>query len=129
MLIFDSKVCTGCRICENACFQVHYQGTVEDGTKIKIASQWPDKESVLVCRQCPNPHCVGACPTEAIQQVNSVIQIDHEKCTQCYECFEACPFKARVIDQQGYPTFCDTCEEKYQCAQMCPAKALKRGGK
>lgn len=129
MLTFDAKVCTGCRICEQACFQAHYQGTAEDGSKLKIASRWPDEESVAVCRQCPNPRCVSACPTGAITQVDAMIQIDQEKCTQCYQCFDVCPFKARVIDQQGFPSFCDTCAENYQCAQLCPTKALKRGGK
>ena len=128
MLIFDSKICTGCRVCEQTCIQVHYQGTVEDGSKIKVASRWPEEEAVAVCRQCSNPKCLEACPTEALQQVNGVIQVDREKCTQCYLCFDACPFKARVIDQKGYPNFCDTCDGKYLCAQMCPAKALKRGG-
>lgn len=129
MLIFDSNVCTGCRICEQACFQFHYQGTIEDGSRIKVTSHWPEEESVRVCRQCPNPRCVEACPTAAIQQFNGIIKIDHEKCTQCYLCFEACPFKAKTVDQKGFPSFCDTCNEKYQCAQMCPTKALKRGGK
>ncbi|HBW38940.1 4Fe-4S binding protein [Desulfosporosinus sp. BICA1-9] len=128
MLIFDAKICTGCRICEQTCFQVHYQGTAEDNSKIKMVSHWPEEEVVSVCRQCSNPKCLEACPTEALHQVNGVIQVDREKCTQCYLCFDACPFEARVIDQKGYPIFCDTCTGKYLCAQMCPAKAVKRGG-
>lgn len=127
MLTFDPLLCTGCRICEQTCFQVHYQGNSLDGSRIKIYSSWPDVESVIVCRQCLNPYCVEACPTEAIQQVDGVIRIDHEKCTRCHQCFEVCPFKANVIDQQEFPVFCDTCNDSFQCTRLCPTKAVKRG--
>ncbi|MHB1654276.1 MAG: 4Fe-4S binding protein [Desulfitobacteriaceae bacterium] len=129
MLIYDASICTGCRICELACVQAHYQGNTNDASRIKISSRWPAEESAGVCRQCPNPKCIEACPSEAIQQVEGMIKIDRDKCTLCYQCFEACPFHARVLDQQGYPIFCDTCDGKYECAQFCPTKALKRGGK
>lgn len=107
---------------------VHYQGTVEDISRIKIHSRWPEQESVAVCHQCLNPRCIEAYPTEAIQQVNGIIRLDQEKCTQCYLCF-ASPFHAGVIEQLSYPSFCDTCDGRYEYAQMCPTKALKRGGK
>lgn len=129
MLFYDSSKCTGCRICEQICILSHYTETGLNYRRIKINSSWPAEESVAVCRQCPKPHCVDACPTEAISQVEDVIKIDQTKCTHCYQCFGACPFRAKVIDQEGYPIFCDTCNESYRCAQLCPTRALKRGGK
>lgn len=125
MLKYDSKLCTGCRICEQICIQVHYQGSIEDVSRIKVISNWPDEESVAVCRQCPNPKCIPACPTDAIQQIEGVIHIEFDKCTQCYNCLDACPFDAKVIDRKGFPVFCDTCNGSFQCSQLCPAKALK----
>ncbi|MDI6812027.1 MAG: 4Fe-4S dicluster domain-containing protein [Desulfitobacteriaceae bacterium] len=128
MLKYDASLCTGCRICEQACMQAHYHGDESDMSRIKITSIWPAEEAAAVCRQCPKPHCVEACPTGAIEQVDGIIKIDPEKCTQCYECFAACPFQARVLDRAGYPAFCDTCDGQYQCVQFCPTKALKVGG-
>ncbi|MHB1406689.1 MAG: 4Fe-4S binding protein [Desulfitobacteriaceae bacterium] len=129
MLKFDSSVCTGCRICEQACQLAHYQGNETDGPRIKIHSTWPDQEKVAVCRQCPQPSCIKACPSGALRQEDGNIRLEEEKCTQCYECFAACPFQARVTNRLGFPSFCDTCEGFYQCARFCPANALKRGDK
>lgn len=129
MLKYDSSICTGCRICEEACRLTHYQGNELNSARIKIQSTWPDQEQAAVCRQCPKPHCVPACPNEALRQENGIIKLDRERCTRCYLCFEACPFRAKVIDPQGFPSFCDTCNGTYQCAAFCPAKALKRGDK
>lgn len=130
MLKYNSSVCTGCRICEQACNLAHYQGDETDGSSIKIMSNWPKEESAVFCRHCHSPRCIPACPSEALTQNDGVIRLDRDKCSQCYECFNACPFKARVIDQQGYPRFCDRCSgSSYECVAFCPAGALKRGEK
>ena len=129
MFVFDAQICTGCRVCEQICFQTHYQGSLQDHSRIKISSQWPEVEKVAVCSQCSNPKCVEACPTGALQKLNGFIQCEVSQCTQCLLCFDACPHGAKVIDQLGFPSFCDTCRGQFQCIQLCPPKALKRGDK
>lgn len=127
MFVFDAQMCTGCRICEEICFQTHYQGTTQDHARLKITSQWPIIEIAAICQQCTSPKCVAACPTGALQQLEGLIRLEAELCTQCLACFDACPYRAKVIGQEGYPSFCDTCAGQFQCVKLCPTKALKRG--
>jgi Fe-S-cluster-containing dehydrogenase component len=49
----------------------------------------------LVCRRCEEPHCVAACPVEALEQQkekNRLLMRHNMRCVGCRSCSHACPF-------------------------------------
>lgn len=129
MLIYNEKVCTGCRICEQICALEHYGEYKPALSRIRIRSIWPQEEKAVVCRQCKARSCLKACPAGAISFNGSHIVLKEELCTGCGDCLKACPFKLDLINPaNGQPLFCDTCSGKYACVGLCPTKAIRKGG-
>lgn len=54
----------------------------------------PRQINIDNCLKCGS--CVSACPVDAIQESNGVIQIDANECVDCGTCQRICP--AQVID-------------------------------
>ena len=49
----------------------------------------------LVCRRCEEPHCVNACPQEALEQQKdqAKLLVRHPlRCISCKSCSHACPY-------------------------------------
>jgi carbon-monoxide dehydrogenase iron sulfur subunit len=120
--------CSGCRMCELVCSFVHSKVFNPSLSRIRIAKI----ESELIdypvtCRQCYNPPCQKACPTQAIDRDNplGVNQINEDLCIGCGECVLACPFGAISIPPgEKFPVSCDLCGGEPQCVQYCPMKVL-----
>ena len=91
----------------------------------------------LVCRKCEEPHCVNACPVEAIEQQEDKLLIRHNmKCISCKSCSHACPYG--TIYPENVPLLihnCDFCldrrdqKDELLCVKSCPygALSLKNG--
>lgn len=89
----------------------------------------------LVCRRCEDPHCVRACPVNALEQQKDkgALLIRHNMlCLSCHSCSLACPYG--VIYPEHVPLLshnCDFCfdrrDEKNEplCVQTCPYGALR----
>jgi len=88
----------------------------------------------LVCRRCEEPHCVNACPVEALEQ-----QIEKEKmlirhnmrCISCKSCSHACPYGTIYPENVPYLIKnCDFCLDRREkpdeplCVSTCPYGAL-----
>ena len=89
----------------------------------------------LVCRRCEDPHCVKACPVEALEQQpdKGAMLIRHNMlCLSCHSCSLACPYG--TIYPEHVPLLvhnCDFCLDRRDepdeplCVQTCPYGALR----
>jgi carbon-monoxide dehydrogenase iron sulfur subunit len=81
------------------------------------------------CRHCPEPLCVYACLTGAMQQdpLSGNVSLDPERCIGCWTCILACPYGAIRRDlERGVAAKCDLCPdlEVPACVVNCPNEAL-----
>lgn len=121
--------CSGCRICEITC-AVHRQG-VNNPKKacIRVTTVYPHPvlRMPVVCSQCKEAKCLGACPVDAIYRTNGVVHIKEDDCIGCKACVRACPFGAMFVhSDRKVPLKCDLCKDngEPQCVKMCPTHAL-----
>jgi len=120
--------CSGCRMCELVCSFTHYKIFNPSLSRIRVIT----RESALIdfpvtCRQCSDPTCQEACPTQAISRDNQlgVNKIEKEQCIGCGECVSVCPFGAIAIPPgEGVPISCDLCGGDPQCVKYCPRGVL-----
>ena len=131
MLVHDPDVCIGCGICELSC-SLSRQSTFSRAlASLKLhrnyyRGQWDGTGQfhIDLCRQCPCPECLFACPTGAIS-VNSMTHarvIDAGKCIGCQRCLKACPYDMITYDQvRGVCIKCDLCGGDPECVKQCPA--------
>ena len=88
----------------------------------------------LVCRRCEQPHCVAACPVEALEQQaeKERLLVRHTmRCVGCRSCSHACPYG--TIYPETVPLaahVCDFCLDRRHrageplCISSCPHGAL-----
>jgi Fe-S-cluster-containing hydrogenase component 2 len=123
MKIFPS-LCTGCRICEVICSLTHEGSIAPKQSRIRIHSNWPEEEKILLCIACETKKCIEVCP-EAALSWNAYLRMNEEKCTGCYLCTDACPYGGiQTGVSKKFPIFCDTCDGEFQCVKWCPTKAV-----
>ncbi len=134
----NEEVCIGCRLCEVHCRLEHSRSKdLIKAFKKESPSPSPllrvERREVLSfavpCRHCPEPYCVYACLTGALQRQpeNGVITVDTAKCIGCWTCILACPFGViRQEREQGKIAKCDLCLERGMpaCVANCPNEAL-----
>lgn len=145
-LLVDSKKCQGCNTCMMACSLTHHGSQSLSLSRIQVVQDpfvgYPEDKSVLQCRQCPSPSCVGACPTGAmhVDSETGVRTVDIAKCMGCQRCVDACPFDmSRVVwnTEDKHAQKCDLCKDtpfwneqggpegKRACETMCPTGAIR----
>ena len=146
-LVVDRKKCCGCITCMLACSLVHEGNTTPSMSRIQVVQNsfrcFPEDIELAICRQCPYPACVQACPTGAMQvdSANGNVRIvDESLCSGCGDCIDACPFTpSRVIwnHEKNTVTKCDLCVDaphwihkggsdgKQACVEVCPMRAIK----
>jgi tetrathionate reductase subunit B len=84
-----------------------------------------------LCNQCTHPACVQVCPVGATYRTkDGVILIDHEYCIGCRYCVQACPYGARLFnEEQGVSDKCNWCYHRITkgmqpaCVEVCPVNA------
>ena len=129
-LFIDLDICSSgqCKECVIQCSYLYHPGNNGIISVAELASYY------LVCRRCDGPHCVNACPVEALEQQNDKdkLLIRHNmRCISCKSCSHACPYGTI------YPEFvpllihnCDFCLDRRDqkdgplCIQTCPYGAL-----
>ena len=122
-LVVLSGVCVGCNLCELACSLTH-EG-IMNPYLARIKVNQVREEGILeptICRHCNPAPCEDACPTEALYRTPDmihVVSLDQEKCTQCHNCVDACPFGAVQVGPQGEILKCDMCGGNPACVQVC----------
>jgi len=153
-LLVDVKKCQGCMSCMLACTLVHEGVENPSLSRIQIIQNsfesFPDDVTIEQCRQCVDPACVEACPTNALwvnTDYGNIRMVDKTKCTGCGDCIEACPFtpsRPVVVSDENFNDEkkgrkCDLCaitpyhwdkagggpDGMQACVEVCPVGAIK----
>ncbi len=97
-------------------FEIQRMST-EDGPGIRTTVFF--KGCSLRCSWCHNP--------ESISARTQIVWHEH-KCIGCRLCLEACPQKARHLDEAGARVEAKRCQACAECAEACPTTAIERLG-
>ncbi len=129
-LVFDPRLCTGCRTCEMVCAQSHF-GTVSSG-KAAIRSLCLEEQGKIFsiyCQHCQEPLCLEVCPVKAISRsAEGLVCLDSKACNDCGLCIAACPEGAPLRDPETHQVQkCDLCKGEPACVAACPSQALRYG--
>ncbi|UCF76838.1 MAG: 4Fe-4S dicluster domain-containing protein [Betaproteobacteria bacterium] len=84
-----------------------------------------------LCNQCTHPACVQVCPVGATYRAkDGVVLVDHKYCIGCRYCVQACPYGARLFnEEQGVSDKCNWCYHRITkglqpaCVEACPVNA------
>lgn len=128
-LVYESKKCIGCRLCEQICTLSHFGVTNPSKSRIRIFRDDERQiESAIYCHQCPDAPCIEACNFEALSKdVDSgAIKILEENCVACRKCIDECPYDAPIMYPSGeYIIICDLCFGNPECVNICPENAIQ----
>lgn len=132
------KWCIDCKRCEVACKTFHSASKdpvkafkVENAPDARVRVEGNLQMSIAVnCRHCPNPACVTACISGAMQKnpETGIVTSDPDKCVGCRTCVSACPFGAVRVEHVALK--CDLCGDGKgepgdpSCVAACPNRAL-----
>jgi len=130
-LFVDLDICgTGvCDKCEALCSYFYHPQNYGIISVAELANY------VLVCRRCEEPHCVNACPYEALEQqrdLGKLLMRNNLRCVSCKSCSHACPYG--TIYPENLPQLthiCDYCLDRRDqkgeplCIKGCPHGALQ----
>ncbi|MBN1353426.1 MAG: 4Fe-4S dicluster domain-containing protein [Candidatus Omnitrophica bacterium] len=129
-LYIDLDICSSgkCDKCEIKCSYFYHPGNNGIVSVAELAAY------ALVCRRCEEPHCVNACPKDALEQQkekNKLLIRHNMRCISCKSCSHACPYG--TIYPENVPFLihnCDFCldrrnkKEEPLCITTCPYGAL-----
>ncbi len=133
-LFIDLDVCSSgvCQRCVIKCsYLYHQQEGMPNNGIISVAEL---ATYALVCRRCEEPHCVNACPVEALEQQkdkDKLLVRHNMRCVSCRSCSHACPYGTIYPENVPYLVHvCDFCFDRRQqkneplCVTTCPYGAL-----
>ncbi len=132
-LFIDLDVCASgqCKDCLIECSYFYHPQDPGNNGIISVAEL---ATYALVCRRCEEPHCVGACPFEALeqQQDKDKLLIRHNmRCVSCKSCSHACPYGSIYPENVPYLIHnCDFCldrrdlDQEPLCIKTCSYGAL-----
>ncbi|MBN1697768.1 MAG: 4Fe-4S dicluster domain-containing protein [Spirochaetales bacterium] len=134
-LYIDLDICGSgtCDSCEIQCSYFYHPHNTGIPSVAELATY------ALVCRKCEEPHCVAACPTDALEQqkTKGKLLVRHtSRCISCKSCSHACPYG--TIYPEHVPFLVHTCDfcigrrdkkDEPLCITTCPhgALAIKSG--
>jgi protein NrfC len=153
-LLVDIKKCQGCASCMLACSLVHEGVESQSLSRIQVIQNsfeaYPHDVTIEQCRQCVDPLCVEACPTDALKadpRFGNIRMVDRSLCIGCGECVEACPYtpgRSMMVSDENFDgddkaRKCDLCantpfhwdaagggpDGKQACVEVCPVGAIK----
>jgi Fe-S-cluster-containing dehydrogenase component len=132
-LFIDLDVCAKgeCEKCDIQCSYYYHQQKPGNNGIVSVAEL---ATYALVCRRCEEPHCVNACPVEALEQQKDKgkLLVRHPmRCISCKSCSHACPYG--TIYPENVPFLvhnCDYCldrrgqKDEPLCIKSCAHGAL-----
>lgn len=127
-LVIDTTRCVGCGACKKAC-QIRNE-LPEGSSYIHLVTQGDPAQPTFVpvqCQHCANPPCASVCPARATYHSDEgVVLIKENKCVGCKYCQVACPYQARIFDEErGIADKCGLCLDevlagkKPACVEAC----------
>jgi Fe-S-cluster-containing dehydrogenase component len=101
-LIIDTTKCVGCGACERACNLRNHLPEDQSYVHILDRGEAEDERFLPVqCQHCADPPCAHVCPTKATYIHNDgVVLINEKLCVGCKYCMVACPYQARIFDEE-----------------------------
>jgi len=101
-LIIDTTKCVGCGACKVAC---NLRNNLPEGQSyIHILRRSEGEKELFLpvqCQHCADPPCAHVCPTNATYIRNDgVVLINEKLCVGCKYCMVACPYQARIFDEE-----------------------------
>lgn len=139
-MVIDTRKCVGCMDCVLACKTENNVpvGYNRDWIVTEAKGKFPDiflEIQSQRCNHCDNTPCVSCCPTGAshINEVGSVVLVEHSMCIGCKACLAACPYDARFIHPDGYADKCTFCIHRVEkgeipaCVSVCPTHCMYFG--
>ncbi|MFC1904332.1 4Fe-4S dicluster domain-containing protein [Chloroflexota bacterium] len=116
-IVVDLKRCVGCNTCVIACktennvplglgwLRVLTHGGPQmdtpSGIYPHLSMEFIPISCQHCCQHCNKPPCVLVCPTGAsYKREDGLVLIDWDKCIGCRYCMIACPYKARMFNQE-----------------------------
>lgn len=154
VFVIDVSRCNGCYNCQLACKDEHVGNDWSPYAKAQpeIGQFWCRLNEQVqgsipkvkihyiaeLCNHCDKPSCMAKCENGAIyKREDGLVIIDPEKCSDCGECAEACPYNA--IYRNAKSGICQKCtgcahllDNGYalpRCVEACPTDAMKFGDK
>lgn len=131
-LYIDLDVCAQgeCDKCRIQCSYYYHQQLIGNNGIISVAEL---VTYYLVCRRCEEPHCVNACPKEALEQQDDKdkLLVRHNmRCVSCQSCSHACPYGTIYPETVPFLAHnCDFCLDRRNsqllCIESCSYGALK----
>ncbi len=161
-MVIDLNRCVGCHACAIACraeWQVPVgEGYRRNWVKRLGPAKTPHGLAFTfypgLCNHCDHPVCVSVCPADEVEKVfkcpktgktkkmmvratykdpfTGVVLIDKDRCLGCGACVEACPYKARYLNEELDEPKADKCTFCYErvirgevpaCVKTCIADA------
>ncbi|MHB1345645.1 MAG: 4Fe-4S dicluster domain-containing protein [Thermoleophilia bacterium] len=131
----NTRVCTGCRLCEVACSMAQESSMHPAAARIHIVQTGLGPFDIpVICHRCSDAPCVAACPPRATaltqDPVSGVVTLDAGRClrgqgSDCRRCARVCPAGAvRSHPESDLPMFCDLCGGSPACVPSCAFGAL-----
>lgn len=140
-MLIDTTKCIGCYACRTACqrqndllpaesfikFHEFERGTYPHVTIEHVPTQ---------CMHCVDAPCQAVCPTGATYTTeDGIVCVDHGRCIGCKYCMAACPYQARVVNEEtGAVDKCRFCTvsaldgtEMCTCVTACPTSVRTFG--
>lgn len=101
-LIIDTTKCVGCGACEVACNLRNHLPEGRSYIHILHQSEGEDERFLPIqCQHCADPPCAHVCPTNATYiRDDGVVLINEKLCVGCKYCMMACPYQARIFDEE-----------------------------
>ena len=135
-MVIDETKCVGCHACRVACHNQNHLADQEAYNHLEEREYgtFPNytREFLPVqCQHCDDAPCVRVCPTAANYKRKDGLVLIHEgRCIGCKYCVVACPYQARVFNEEkGIPGKCRLCDVRIQkgvlpaCVLACPSGA------
>ena len=133
----DYTRCVGCNKCMIACSLEHFGVDDANLSNIQVYAMNFNGAYVdipVLCMKCRDNPCISVCPEKVqaltLNETTGAVQIDHDKCTLCGLCIDACNEQRTGclhLNRAGdrIVGFCDMCDGTPACAYVCPDNVLQ----
>ena len=131
VIVIDTEICSGCRMCEVACSLRNMKTCNPERSRIRVVRTQKNGQLEFVpstCMQCETAMCELVCPAGAISRdpETGARIVSEKKCIGCSSCSYACPFGACFVDRElGRSIVCSQCDGDPTCVKVCPSGALQ----
>jgi Fe-S-cluster-containing hydrogenase component 2 len=135
VIVVDTNVCGGCRLCESVCSLSHEGVINPELSRIQVLRDWTKPNTIgvewepVTCMQCVNAPCLQSCPTGAISvdETTGARVVNPGLCIGCHTCENVCPFNPPRVKYNSLNKAlkCDLCGGDPQCVKYCGPGALR----